>query len=59
MKNNHKLSKYIIILLVVFVQLFLPMIFQVKGTSMEPLYHENDYVIINYYSLDKNIVLVM
>ena len=55
MKNNHKLSKYIIILLVVFVfiQLFLPMIFQVKGTSMEPLYHENDYVIINYYSLDK------
>lgn len=55
MKNNHKLSKYIIILLVVFVfiQLFLPMIFRVKGTSMEPLYHENDYVIINYYSLNK------
>lgn len=55
MKNNNSLSKYIIVLLsvVVIIQFFLPMIYRVKGTSMEPEYKENDYVIINYYNTHK------
>lgn len=55
MKNNNSLSKYSVILLVVFmtVQLLIPMIYRVKGISMEPEYHNNDYVIINYYTPKK------
>ncbi len=56
MQSNKLLSKYTIVLLLIFIMVWqlIPMIYRVKGISMEPQFKNNDYVVIDYYHRHKS-----